>query len=225
MPLAPDQLGHHPHQQGVRGDPESGRDLDPRAGPGVALPVHGAAHHPQLGLGQPLGQQDPAYPLGDGDDAIVQSVLGRHQPARLRVVHPPGVNHRGPGQTGGDAAPDISPDAAVKMHQIRAGIADQPNQAPDHGDIRVPAHGQPMYLGEGGGGPGQITPGGAGQQIGVAAGGQPLQEIQDLLGPAIEAAPAFDVEDSQGATSSLSASSEIAPAFPTCRTSLSAIIT
>jgi len=66
-----------------------------------------------------------------------------------------------------------------------------------------------MDLGEGGGGPGQIAPGRAGQQIGVAAGGQPPQEIQDLLGPTIEPAAAFDVEDSQGATSSLSAWSEI----------------
>jgi len=46
--------------------------------------------------GQTFIEQYATDRLGDGDDPIKQPILGRHQPARLRVVDTPGVDHRHP---------------------------------------------------------------------------------------------------------------------------------
>ena len=127
------------------------------------------------------------------------AVLGRHQPARLRVIHTPGGGSPGPPTRGRPPRPRHPPRLAVQVHQLLGVPADQPQQAPGHGDIRIPAHGNPMDLGEGSCRCGQGTTRRAGSRSLCPRGHQPPQQIQHLLGATVEAASAFDVKDPQGA--------------------------
>ena len=211
VPLARDQLGHHAHQERIGGYMQLGRGRDPIAGSLIAGPIHGAAHDLELFRRQALGQQDLPDALGDGHHPVMEPVFQGHQPRGLRVVHPPGMDNRGPGQAGGDAAHHICPDATVQVHQVWAGAADQADQAPGEAQVRVAAHGQAMDLRKGRCCLAQGAARRAGEQVDMAPRGQALQQVEDLLRPAVEAFAALYVQDLQAVTSS-----ETAPAFPTC---------
>jgi hypothetical protein len=202
VPLALNQLGDDADQERVLGHPEAGGDRGASAGPGIGGVVDRAANDPQLLGGQSLGKQHVANPLRDGDHTVEEPVLERDQPARLGVVDPAGMDDRHTAQARSDAAHDVGTDAAVQMHQVRSARTDQASQTDDHRQVQIAPHRQAIDPRNGRGGLRQGTSGGAGEQIFMTACGKPAQQVQDLIGPAVEVTPALDMEDPHGATPS-----------------------
>ena len=58
---------------------------------------------------------------------------------------------------------------------------------------------RPWTSAEGRGGSGQVAAPRAGEQVLVAAGVQPSEQVQDLKGTAVEVAPALHMQDPHGA--------------------------
>jgi hypothetical protein len=108
------------------------------------------------------------------------------------------MHYRHPAEARRDPAHDIGTDSAVKMDQIRAACTDQASQPDDHRQVQVTPHGQAMHLRKGRRRLAQGAAARTGKQTVVTPRMQTAQQMQHLIGPAVEMAPAFDMQDSHG---------------------------
>ena len=106
---------------------------------------------------------------------------------------------------GRQPAPKVCAAAAMDVHEIGALGGDQAAQAEDKADVDVALHRHLEHAGMGSRGACDVGAGRAGEQVLHAAPRQALDNVEHLLGAAVEVAAGFDVQHLHDACSTLSA--------------------